>query len=72
MSDQERPEVHLATGDLSYPSTDEAFHHTRLWLDAARARGESQVTVQYELGEDIDGAPQWHVSAVSRKLPARS
>jgi hypothetical protein len=29
MSDQERPEVHLATGDLSYSSTDEAFHHTR-------------------------------------------
>jgi hypothetical protein len=45
MSDQERPEVHLATGDLSYSSTDEAFHHTRLWLDAARARGKSQVTV---------------------------
>jgi hypothetical protein len=32
----------------------------------------SQVTVQYELGEDIDGAARWHVSAVSRKLPARS
>ena len=47
-----------ARGKTRYPETDAAFHETRLWLDAAQARGEAAVVVRFTPGESLDGLPR--------------